>query len=923
MAALLASLPARIGCWASTCSAERRHGRIEALAGERPLSVRFADLRGDGQLGLLMLRETPVPADAADHRPHYDPRHSTEFLLTAISPLAQAPLWERRLKDVFNPLSRDASQMPSDWDWPLLVDLDGKGKPKVVIPFVDYANHACGVELLDGATGESLWRTRLSTAVYNWRPPQPERMVLGPDLDGDGCREIVAASYDEEKERMYVNALSGRDGRLLWSNQQFVLNRGQPGILPLRWWQPGADGWPLLVVSYGYSIYNNISAQAAILAASTGRVEQEAADFGAPQIFDLNGDGLPDLLVSNLPMGRPHSNATSLRAIKGMPPAVWRVIGGQNLVPGQDLNRDGYADLLSPDDGQAVSGRDAAKLWQSGHLRQAEVVSHPLPDADLDGDGIPDLLTMPNVSNNNRSMNVFATSGRDGAALWTSELLMTEDNTLSFTGMNASSHLEGHILEAGKKPDVLVLYQRQRHPRLPENNAATGQWLQTRLARLSGQNGRAVWDQAIGDFSECDIRSLRIPFALADLDGDGVKDIVFWLPIAKPAPTAPEPTKEQSAEKPAADGKVLPTPVTPLFELVALSGRDGKLLWRRPGFFTTKTSWSGWLGELPTPAICDPKADGHPLVLIADQGHEWLTAARMLKELHSATGAGDADALYTEVLALNGKNGEQRWSWRGEGVSLNIYNGPLEWAQTWRNASPQIARTAAGPAIVVSACDESLRTNLDPKTRYPTPTGKSGGQIVVLNTRGEVLRKTDDRSPDPKTNFVNYPAMHPQVWVGDLIGDGQDTLVWCDGRRVRAMRPAAHEVLWESDKLPIPLDWYIYAIQPAGKGYPATVAVGNSSGMIGLAGPTGKTRWRCDADGVQENSLLATDDPQGLPRILTNGPGTLQTGYRAIATDDRGRYLMPQPAPGLIKASKLLRGLTLRLQRVWLLLPGT
>ena len=878
------------------------------IAGERPLSIHFADLRGDGQLGLLMLREMPISADAADHLPNYGPRTGTEFLLTAISPLAQAPLWERRLKYVFNPLSCNSSQMSSDWDWPLLVDLDGKGKPKVAIPFVDYANHACGVELLDGATGETKWRTRLSTAVYNWRPPQPERMVLGPDLDGDGCREIFVASYDEENERMYVDALSGRDGRLLWSNQEFVLNRGQPGILPLRWWQPGADGWPLLVVSFGNSVYTGMTAQAKILAASTGRVEQEAADFGAPQVFDLNGDGLPDLLVSDVPMGRPHSNATKLRAIKGMPPAVWRVIGEQNLVPGQDLNRDGYADLLSPGDGRAISGRDAAKLWQSDAFRSAEVVSHPLPDADLNGDGIPDLLTMPNSSRTNRSLNVVATSGRDGSALWTAELLMTEDNTLSFTGLSAS-HMEGHILEAGKKPDVLVLYQRQRHPRSADNNAPTQQLLQTRLARLSGQNGHAAWDQAIGDFSECDIRNLKIPFALADLDGDGVKDIVFWLPMSKSEPPADEQMKKQATEstsgkteqtvvteKSAANDKVLPSPATPLFELIAISGRDGKLLWRRPGFFTTKTSWSGWLGDIPAPTICDPKADGHPLVLIADQCHEWLTADRLLKELHSTSGGGGADALYTEILALDGKNGEQRWSWRGEGVSLNTYNGPLESAQTWRDASPQVARTAAGPAIVVSGFDESLRTKLDSKTHYPTPTGKSGARIVVLNTRGEVLRKTDDRSPDPKANFVNFPPLRPQVWVHDLTADGQDTLVWCDGRRVRAMRPAAPEVLWESDELPMPLNWYIYGIQPAGKGYPATVAVGNSSGMIGLAGPTGKIRWRCDAEGVQPNSLLATDDPQGLPRIWTKAPGTLQTNYQAIATDDRGRYQMPQPA---------------------------
>ena len=252
-----------------------------------------------------------------------------------------------------------------------------------MIPFIDYDNHACGVELLDGATGETQWRTRLSTAVYGWRPVQAERMIQGPDLDGDGCREVFVASYDEENERMYVDALSGQDGRILWSNQEFVLNRGQPGILPLRWWQPGADGWPHLVVTYGNSIYNGMAAQAKILAASTGRVEQEAADFGAPRgLRSQRRWHARSPRVQCASRTAEQQRHKTPRAIKGMPPAVWRVICEQNLVPGQDLNRDGYADLLSHDDGRAISGRDASKLWQSDCLsrrRKSSPIRFPTP----------------------------------------------------------------------------------------------------------------------------------------------------------------------------------------------------------------------------------------------------------------------------------------------------------------------------------------------------------------------------------------------------------------------------------------------------------------------------------------------------------------------------------------------------------------
>ena len=72
---------------------------------------------------------------------------------------------------------------------------------------------------------------------------------------------------------------------------------------------------------------------------------------------------------------------------------------------------------------------------------------------------------------------------------------------------------------------------------------------------------------------------------------------------------------------------------------------------------------------------------------------------------------------------------------------------------------------------------------------------------------------------------------------------------------------------------------------------------GTTTGVLGMAGPTGKSRWRCETGGITDHSsLLATGDPQGLPRIWT-GSGNMQTCFEALAVDDRGRCLPPQPAP--------------------------
>ena len=84
-----------------------------------------------------------------------------------------------------------------------------------------------GVRLIDGRTGATRWR----------RPMRPHtaakdgvaQIIAAPDLDGDGTPDLVTVSlFDgrkppatfppvpEEPRRVYVDAISGRDGRALW-----------------------------------------------------------------------------------------------------------------------------------------------------------------------------------------------------------------------------------------------------------------------------------------------------------------------------------------------------------------------------------------------------------------------------------------------------------------------------------------------------------------------------------------------------------------------------------------------------------------------------------------------------------------------------------------------------------------------------------
>ena len=69
--------------------------------------------------------------------------------------------------------------------------------------------------MLDGRTGERRWQRRLQVTQH--QPPEISRFVLGPDLDGDGWREVfatwVANTGDPQQDGLKVVALSGADGR--------------------------------------------------------------------------------------------------------------------------------------------------------------------------------------------------------------------------------------------------------------------------------------------------------------------------------------------------------------------------------------------------------------------------------------------------------------------------------------------------------------------------------------------------------------------------------------------------------------------------------------------------------------------------------------------------------------------------------------
>jgi len=286
---------------------------------------------------------------------------ATELTLIAWSLADQAPSWEARFAPVYPNFSTDLDYMVEPPR--LLWNLDQDSNLEVVLPVGrqdswNYTPRASAVKVLDAATGASLWESRLMVDFMNTAHRAADQMKEGPDLDGDGRREVFVSwtGYEDRAGRgsVYVAALSGQDGRKLWQWSQPMLGPA----LPLQWWQAGEDGFPMLAVPV--EMGPGGQRMSYFVSSATGRTQHTLSDVSNLVTEDFDGDGVKDLYYTVSPQG-----AARHLAARGQLPVTWRRLGTWNA--GGDYDRDGCTDLVSLDQGRlsARSGRDGNALWTS------------------------------------------------------------------------------------------------------------------------------------------------------------------------------------------------------------------------------------------------------------------------------------------------------------------------------------------------------------------------------------------------------------------------------------------------------------------------------------------------------------------------------------------------------------------------------
>jgi hypothetical protein len=300
---------------------------------------RFADLDGDGNADALLLHED----------------RENELTLTALDLARGRVMWEATWEGPPEPArveDLNLAEQDGPPDWPLAVDLDGDGRPEVVVRRVavrpgDVPQRVRSskdgdvverveVVVLEGATGATRWARQLGRShSLRMRCRNTLRLLPGPDLDGDGRRELFVASLLVpwrpgfwQPLDLYVDALSGADGRSVWWWRQPLTGPTSGGLWgaglgPLGWWPADKEGAPLLLVPLEGE--SRGPTQPAVrtyaLASDSGRLRHLVPSLQRPTVADLDGDGRPELLGWTVG-GDADPSPRRWRPIRGTAPAT-------------------------------------------------------------------------------------------------------------------------------------------------------------------------------------------------------------------------------------------------------------------------------------------------------------------------------------------------------------------------------------------------------------------------------------------------------------------------------------------------------------------------------------------------------------------------------------------------------------------------
>ena len=376
-------------------------------------------------------------------------------------------LWEESVSGVYADIKTEVAG-----------DLDGNGLPDVLVQSSKgpYGDQTSAVIAKKGSDGTHLWGESI-TANYVTMHAE----VVG-DLDGDGLPDVLVEIYVGDTGTGTVIAKKGSDGSHLWEESVvsiYALDVKVVGDLD-------GDGLPdVLVRSFAGPLDNQTAAVIAKKGSDGTHLWEESisgydAGIDYQVVADLDGDGLPNVLVSTF-VGLGTQTYTLIAKKMSDGADLWEesVSGSgayteiEAAVVG-DLDGDGLPDVLVQSSVGSSSNRtytviakkgsDGTHLWEEsvssdgGYTSiQAEGVA-----ADFDGDGLPDVLVQASAnSGGSQTYTATGKKGSDGTHLWEAE----SNEVISFPSAKGEADEDGEPLfpdlDGDGKADALLWISNQ------------------------------------------------------------------------------------------------------------------------------------------------------------------------------------------------------------------------------------------------------------------------------------------------------------------------------------------------------------------------------------------------------------------------------------------------------------------------------